>query len=185
MAYVHSFPDLQFIDPVACARGVLSRNWNGFLPVDPSWLAAAEGADVRGEAYLNDIPGGPLSGAFGYENGRPTIVYNPYEHANRQRFTIAHELGHMMCSHLRGEDGNALFRDPAANFTGDVTDPRETEANQFAAEILMPEEAVRHLVRSWHTPSIRYLATQFQVSTQAMNFRLINLGLINPYNAEY
>jgi Zn-dependent peptidase ImmA (M78 family) len=62
----------------------------------------------------------------------------------RQRFTLAHEVGHWVCQCRTGRHPPVLCRtedmslDPA-------TRSREREANIFAAELLMPEEAVRSI----------------------------------------
>jgi len=55
-----------------------------------------------------------------------------------QRFTLAHELGHVRCGH----DGAT----PVETFTtlgGKSTDSREVQANAFAAEFLAPAERLR------------------------------------------
>lgn len=85
----------------------------------------------------------------------------------RQRFTIAHEIGHLML-HKTG----TLFRDGP----GVEIDGQEREANQFAAELLMPEHMVltRSAAAGRHAPT---LARAFNVSTEAMTWRLKALGL--------
>lgn len=97
------------------------------------------------------------------------------DHApNRQRFSIAHELGHVLLRHLdsfhvdigtSAEDGNP----PNYNWR------HERAANDFAAALLMPAP----LVMRYHqkTQSVAALAKDFEVSTLAMGFRLKNLGL--------
>jgi Zn-dependent peptidase ImmA (M78 family) len=55
------------------------------------------------------------------------------------------------------------------------TDEREIFANQFAANLLMPESEVRS--RWQRTASPVTLAAAFRVSQDAMSFRLRNLGL--------
>ena len=70
------------------------------------------------------------------------ILVNASEVETRQRFTVAHELGHWVCQVLEGRDVPIYCRaeeigvDPEAKAL-------EREANVFAAELLMPEEAVR------------------------------------------
>lgn len=56
-------------------------------------------------------------------------------------------------------------------------DPIEVEANRFAAELLMPEAAVRHYVQHGII-SISELARTFAVSEVAMKYRLKNLGIL-------
>lgn len=63
------------------------------------------------------------------DSGDKVIYYNPNESANRQRFTIAHELGHHVLGHTMYGD---MFRD---NFKDGIYHPEEIAANSFAAEI--------------------------------------------------
>ncbi|HZO95857.1 MAG TPA: ImmA/IrrE family metallo-endopeptidase [Gaiellaceae bacterium] len=99
------------------------------------------------------------------------IVVNAAEVPTRQRFTVAHELGHWVCQVLEGDPAPVYCRaedvgvDPAAK-------AREREANVFAAELLMPEEAVRAAAAREPDP-----AAAFGVSGEAMGWRLYNLGL--------
>src|SRR3954468_10495898 len=69
------------------------------------------------------------------------IVVNGAEAETRRRFTIAHELGHWICQCLEGIAEPVMCRD---NDLSTATNrAREREANVFAAELLMPEDAVR------------------------------------------
>lgn len=70
------------------------------------------------------------------------IFTNPFDGAQRQRFTIAHELGHIVLEHLEVEDN---LKEPTLNILNreiefDSSSYQEKEANKFAAELLMPEE---------------------------------------------
>jgi len=69
------------------------------------------------------------------------IFVNAAEPGTRQRFTIAHELGHWICQCLDGPSEPVYCRD--ADLEASADRAREREANVFAAELLMPEEAVR------------------------------------------
>jgi Zn-dependent peptidase ImmA (M78 family) len=91
----------------------------------------------------------------------------------RRRFTIAHEIGHLVL-HAPGGTAAVFCR---------VTDPLviaanriEREANRFAAELLMPEDLVR-AEAARVGPDRAALADLFQVSAPAMGWRLLNLGL--------
>jgi Zn-dependent peptidase ImmA (M78 family) len=82
----------------------------------------------------------------------------------RARFTIFHELGHLLLAHRR-----ALHRDTTAEFP--IFENSEWQADQFAAEILMPLEVIRakNLTAAWE------LQAEFGVSHLAANKRLENL----------
>jgi hypothetical protein len=101
------------------------------------------------------------------------IVLNETDVAPRRRFTLAHELGHWICQCLEGRTAPIYCRaeevgpDPAARAL-------EREANVFAAELLMPEPAVR---AAWDG-SIGTAAERLGVSEEALHWRLYNLGLV-------
>lgn len=116
---------------------------------------------------------------------------NPSEVAQRQRFTKAHELGHLVHDIVpkihnisEGEKFvEKLNRDGAVNF-------QERRANKFAAQLLMPLDLVKSEVNKLVAQvksegrtatvdeAITKLSAIFNVSTQAMGFRLKDLGYI-------
>ena len=89
----------------------------------------------------------------------------------RRRFTVAHELGHWVCQVLEGRWHPVYCRDVEAGANG--YPPLEREANVFAAELLMPEPAVRAAFDA--DDSVERLAERFGVSPEAMRWRLFNL----------
>lgn len=108
------------------------------------------------------------------------IKVNPFDYSLRQNFTKAHELGHILLKHNFPNDGNVLD-DPTDNILArsenafDRRSLEETQANQFAAELLMPEKLVRTYFSSDYIPSVEDIekaAENFQVSTAAMMVRL-------------
>lgn len=99
----------------------------------------------------------------------------------RERFTIAHELGHFL---LHSEESIS-----SSNFfvcrTKDIHNAashqnkrgKESEANRFAAELLMPKQLVEQLAHQWKA-NIPKMANLFDVSTEAMGIRLTQLGFL-------
>ncbi|GDL91046.1 hypothetical protein BvCmsKSP035_02636 [Escherichia coli] len=155
------------------AKKLLDRYWDRRLPVDPFKLAKAWGAHVEAleeSAYNND----GLSGLAVIKKGVPRIYFDSSEHSNRQRFTVAHELGHHVLGHT--QDGE-YHRDNVGNYSTGARDYREVEANKFAAELLMPESAIRQLVSREGIDSTLRLASIFNVSEAAMHWRLKSLGM--------
>lgn len=90
--------------------------------------------------------------------------------AMRRRFTVAHEIGHWVC-HRNGAPAVCHLESGAPP----PRDPREREANVFAAELLMPEAPVRSAYA--RDASVAGLAAAFAVSPEAMSWRLFNLGI--------
>lgn len=111
-----------------------------------------------------------LSGLLKKDDG--VIGVNESHHPLRQRFTIAHELGHFLLGHGMGEDN----RD-AIDEAFDSPRPQEREANYFASCLLMPEEWVKKEVKK-NGLDIEKLSKSFNVSKQAITIRLLELRLI-------
>lgn len=146
------------------------------LPVDVRRLAKLEGIQVDRTDFGDEI-----SGVLIKDGGRAIIGINGRDAPTRQRFTIAHELGHFLLHADRGLD--VVHRRDGNSSTGH--DPLEVEANQFAAELLMPADRVRHLFNKQpfdfdDETALRKLATTFGVSPRAMAVRLSSLDLVVP-----
>lgn len=112
-----------------------------------------------------------ISGLLKKEEG--VIGVNQSHHPLRQRFTIAHELGHFLLGHdligEHSEEGVDDFFDKAR--------PKEREANSFASSLLMPGEWVKEHVKK-NGMDIETLAKAFGVSKQAATIRLFELKLV-------
>lgn len=122
-----------------------------------------------------------ISGLLAINNDKVIISINSMEDPKRQRFTIAHELGHLR---LHSKD-QPVFVDKTpkvmyrnnASATGEIL--KEREANSFAAALLMPHSLLINEIENCvygGDAAIKHLAKQFKVSEQAMSFRLSNLG---------
>lgn len=68
-----------------------------------------------------------------YSSGRYYIFYDADMPRARQRFTVAHEIGHIMLGHIGDGQFTRINREPTADDA-----PEETQANQFAARVLAP-----------------------------------------------
>lgn len=94
----------------------------------------------------------------------------------RQRFTIAHELGHLLVADDQGlhVDEDVFDRDLQRQ-------PTETRANAFASALLMPEQALRDAVgrTGLSTEQFAKLTCELRVSPSALAIRLSRLRLID------
>jgi Zn-dependent peptidase ImmA (M78 family) len=129
-----------------------------------------------------------ISGAIIRKDGRTVIAVNPAHHSNRQRFTIAHELGHYFLHEhlLEHVDQNFRVAWRKANAQSGVN-WSEVEANRFAAELLIPTKFLMHDLDSLDSIDIRtvaVLANRYGVSKDAMKFRLTNLGILGLADLE-
>ena len=139
--------------------------------VDPVSLAESYGIEVSATPLL-DVDGKIEK----VSDDKYKITYNSSTHKNRQRFTVAHELGHFLLKHL--DDSNKMLRDPRKNFSSENYDLKEVEANKMAASILMPQETLEHLIYDLGHTDLDELATILGVSTVALHYRLKNLGMV-------
>ncbi len=163
----------------ALAKEVLSQHGLYSLPIDPVLVANRLGITVSNAKFSEDSCAALIA-----KRGHSTRIFveqsdPPY----RKRFSIAHELGHHFL-HLE-TDGEIvdthtdMFRDkePGGGVFSELR-LREVHANWFAASLLMPEEFVRS---EWvNNPSISHLAKTFNVSEEAIGYRLDVLDLGVP-----
>jgi Zn-dependent peptidase ImmA (M78 family) len=116
-----------------------------------------------------------IAGAL-WRNRVGAIVWvNSAQAVERQRFTVAHELGHVCCRH------EATAIDTAETISQRTHVPREVQANAFAAELLAPRAGVETLVK--RDPSLEEIvsaAAHFGISTIAALYRCRTLGLVDP-----
>ncbi|MCV7628622.1 ImmA/IrrE family metallo-endopeptidase [Micrococcus luteus] len=130
-------------------------------------------ADLRG--LLDELGGraivqdGPES-LHVYEDSTFTIFLPEFTSARRDRFTIAHEIGHYFLHYLYPR------RSGPGSFGRGARNRAETEANVFASSLLMPEE---HFRRIWDAlgADAWKVARHFDVSPAAASVRAEVLGL--------
>lgn len=152
------------------AQNVLDTYWDGKLPVDVERLAQAMGMRVIKNPFMNE------SGMIEMDGNTPVITVNSTEYGPRQRYTIAHEIGHFALGHLNNAE--RCCRDDAASFKTGTTSPIERQANQFAAELLMPKNVLEYAIVDRGYTKLEALAQLFGVSEVAMKWRLVNLGIL-------
>lgn len=166
------------------------KTWQSFgspVPTDVDALAAQLEIDVMYEPLEYDVSGMMVT----REDGSVVIVVNDSHAENRQRFSVAHELGH----YFLHRDISPVFVDSKKVFYRDGvaaggTNVQEIEANAFAAELLMPEAKIREIfpervsLMDIDTDAIDAAASLLKVSTTALSFRLMRLGLLESDEQE-
>jgi Zn-dependent peptidase ImmA (M78 family) len=155
-------------DPAQDAQRLLGDVWGHDLPVDPVRIAGSLGIRVIRATLDAD-----MSGALVKELGKdPVILLNAGDSPNRQRFTCAHELGH----YVKRKDSPEAYEyvDRRDSLTATGRDPEEIYANGFAAALLMPPTAVARLADEGLSDV--QMALRFDVSLEAMRWRLVKLG---------
>ena len=156
------------------AADALARYWAGpvgglALPVDPVFIARQMGAEV----WITDLDDG-VSGVLIAEPGQQTAIHlSSTEAVVRQRYTCAHEIGHLVRRRAAGVTRFG-FIDRRDHLSASGTDPEESWANRFAAALLMPASMLRDSPQRDPTN----LAPVYGVSVRAMSIRLTTLGLV-------
>ena len=136
-------------------------------PVDVLAIASAIGVssieprEMAADGYLGHTAGGQL-----------VIRYKEDTALPRRRFTIAHELAHVLLARVQGyELADESYRSPRENRSEEVA------VNSIAAALLMPEALlcplIQHRTPGWVT--VDALRRSFQVSTTAMQRRLLEI----------
>lgn len=119
-------------------------------------------------------------------NLHQTIIgVNDHHSNNRQRFTIAHELGHYLLHEQEKLHIDRRFQINLRNGNSSKGESeQEKEANLFAAELLIPNSFIQQDLAEVDAldleddSTITKLAKEYEVSVQAMAFRLAYLGYI-------
>jgi hypothetical protein len=139
-------------------------------PIRLSAIATALGVKV----IATTLPSG-ISGEIRPDPESPgefIIKVNRNDPARRQRFTVAHEIGHYLLH--RNEIGDGITDDVL--YRSALSDRREAQANRMAADLLMPQKLIDEWMdraRSLKVDNvIGFLADKFNVSEAAMKIRL-------------
>lgn len=169
--YMHSndLPRLD-ADDYDCAEhiaGLVRAHWKvpGGPIKDLTLLAERSGVLVAHSL----LGGASVSGVtFSTPGVPPLIVLNSGQPADRMRFTLAHELGHLV-----------MHRFPSPTM--------EEEANEFASALLMPASDIRpHFIgRRVDLALLAALKPEWKVAMQALLMRATALGFVTKNQAQY
>ena len=145
-----------------------------------------EPLDIYGvvkKLFLMDIReedlGKSVSGFLERIGERWCIYINKYESSLRKRFTIAHELGHFILHRDQIIAQGASAPDQVF-FRSDDINSIEQEANNFASELLMPENDFKCAIQKGDN-TLEKLSNKFELSTMAVKYRAYKLGIISEY----
>lgn len=132
-------------------------------------------------------------GQIGFRDNHAVVSINPLQNSYepRRRFTLAHELGHFC---LHADRIKLGFKDSKKTMSRSLSywDAKESEANTFAAQLLMPKELlIKHgqeIISTYKQKNgvtsmplkefLQRISSRFAVSNKAMEYRLKNLGII-------
>ena len=97
---------------------------------------------------------------------KPIVFLNAKMPGDRMRFTLAHELGHIVMHGIHTPD-------------------MENEANKFASEFLMPAKEIKPQLRPVSLPKLASLKPYWKVAMAALLKRASDLGVLTPNQTRY
>lgn len=165
---IYSAQPIPTFDPIDVtpddAARLVRMQWR--MPIGPvqnllGWMEAAGCWIIERDWGTNRIDG--LSQWVG---DRPVIMLNASTPTDRKRWTLAHELGHLV---LHSQE---------------VVEDIEDQANDFAAEFLMPIEVIRPRLRNLKLEVLGGLKREWGVSMAALVERAHRAGLLQPRQRE-
>jgi Zn-dependent peptidase ImmA (M78 family) len=136
------------------------------IPIHVIPLAEKLGINVYKTSWPDSVSGkiqkhAQLGGSSGF-----AIFVNESHSETRRRFTIAHEIAHYVLH--EDQIGDGIFDD--AMYRSGLSSIEERDANQLAADILMPRRLLAEF--SFVGEDVQALAKQFNVSESSMAIRL-------------
>ncbi|MFC0268546.1 helix-turn-helix domain-containing protein [Kushneria aurantia] len=170
--------DERFEDPAVAAHALRSYWGIGNRPI-PNLLKLLEMKGMR--IFSLDRDNSMVDAYSFYRGSQPYIMLNNSKSAERSRFNLAHELGHLIMHMHIGSDGEASNPDAKENHPDNIR-RQEKEADQFASNFLMPPEDVKD-----HLPIVRNLdqlidaKKRWRVSVAALARKCFDLGILTDW----
>ena len=152
-------------DTASDAAIELRRTWGLPPGAVPHLIPLIE--DAGGLVLIRDLGSRELDAVTQWIEGDPPLfLVNAHAPADRLRFSLAHELGHVI---MHGEPG--------------LTSLQERQADEFASEFLMPASAVRAELKQsrMDLPQLLSLKQQWGVSMAALLRRAYTLGVVTEW----
>lgn len=147
------------------ANEILQGYWDMKLPVDVEAICNKlsvkifqTSSVIDGRAYIDG-------------NGVRSIAVNKDMPAERQRYCIAHELGHHALGHVQKKEDSFDYYGHLPEY--------ESAAHEFARQLVTPKFAIDIVLKETDVNTVLDLAHLFGVQESKMNFRLNELDIIN------
>ena len=144
------------------AKRVLAESKVRVPPVDLLQILSANGI---GYEEVNDFPD-TVDALIIADGQKFYAAVNARQHLHRQRFSLAHELGHFFL-HRDGmpEDAVTIDNPPSEEVDAPTKSPAETEADLFAGELLVPLEMLKpHVGKGIHELSKLFVVSEHVIS---------------------
>lgn len=154
------------------ALGLIKKVGAVTSPVDVREIATSQGLQIIEKDFKDELSAALL-------RKEKIIAVNKNHVATRQRFSIGHELGHWTLHASQNDFFDSVYKRESTPLRKNKS--FEMEANQFAAALLMPDSLIKKAISETDVLEsnwIERIANDFQVSKNAMTFRLVNLGYL-------
>ncbi|MDD2546033.1 MAG: ImmA/IrrE family metallo-endopeptidase [Burkholderiaceae bacterium] len=152
------------------AEGILKLHWDQSVPVNLARIAKGMGIVVVLSEDLEPCARLEIS-----PQNKARLVIGKRQSSIRQRYGVAHAMGHLALHHLR--PGGQRLIDVADNFGVDQDSRIDSEANQFALGLLMPSQVLEYCVRDMGMANLQELAELFDVAPILVKQRLADLDI--------
>lgn len=155
------------------SEGILKLHWDQSVPVNLARIAKGMGlvmtlSDQLQAAALLDLS----------PHNKARLTLNTRQNTVRQRYAVAHAMGHLALHHLRPGSQRAIVL--SDNFALAPDSRLDTEANHFALGLLMPQQVVTYCLNDLALADLTALADMFEVAPQLVKQRLADLNLRLP-----
>lgn len=164
---------------------ILEKKENLYITAENFAIDLEKIASILGLKIIPEDIDDDISGYLENNN----IYINKKHSENRKRFTIAHEIGHFLYKH----QDNVKFRQAVSTYTEEEL-IEEKLANNFSANLIMPEKQMKALVVKFYDDNkislssglsnsereelIEFISKKLLVSKIAASYRLFNLGMV-------
>ena len=158
------------------ARKLLKNNGINKAPVDLKVILHSKGYTyLEVDSFLDNI-----DAIFINKDGRIYAAVNATHHIHRQRFSLAHELGHILLQHdiTHYKSNISIDNPPTEKAHPEVESLFEVEANTFAGELLVPLDMLKMEFKK--TRDVQALSNIFMVSKE-----VISIAVSNHMNSLY
>lgn len=145
------------------ARKLLKDSGIKKPPVDLKVILHNRGYEyLEIDSFLNDI-----DAIFVNKDGRIYAAVNAKHHVHRQRFSLAHEFGHISLGHdVTSHLSDATLDNEPTESSHSAGSPFEAEANIFAGELLVPLDMLKMEFKK--TTDLQELSKIFVVSKEVI-----------------
>ena len=160
------------VHPEKLVDAIIKQNPSISIPIPVEEIARLAGISKIQPLSSAGFEGTLIANA---EKSDGEIFFNSTRPRSRQRFTIGHELGHFLLPWHRHTTFNCTTED----ISGRTNKDWEAQANQFAAELLLPRSLVTQRLKGYGSPemsNIQKLAQDFETSIEATARRFIELS---------